>query len=178
MKAWRDLRQVKIPPRMAKLPRDPRGYPIPVNVLQSGGIVDFRVIDHESTMRLLKTRCCAMCGQPLGTRMAFVGGPSSIAHRLFTDAPVHRECGTYAIKVCPFLAAPKFAYSRHVPSDLPEGLTAVVNEGVSTNRPEFFGLGICEDFELVDYAGQIAIHAAPWKRLEWWAYGHLISEGK
>lgn len=42
VKPWLDLEAVSTPARIARLPRDPRGYPIPVNVLNSKGVLDFR----------------------------------------------------------------------------------------------------------------------------------------
>lgn len=87
MKPWRDLDAVPMPARIARLPRDQRGYPIPVNVLNSKGVLDFRATDPAKMARIIEQRCCALCGEPLGARMAFVGGPKSMASRYFTDAP-------------------------------------------------------------------------------------------
>jgi hypothetical protein len=56
---------------------------------------------------------------------------------------MHRDCASYALKVCPFLAAPSFAYSQK----LPDG--TVASENVSVNRPDRFGLGITRNFQPV-----------------------------
>ena len=166
MKPWRDLDTVLMPTRIARLPRDPRGYPIPVNVLNSKGVLDFRATDPAKMARVIELRCCALCGEPLGARMAFVGGPKSMASRYFTDAPMHRDCAIYALQVCPFLAAPSFGYRKSVP----EGMG--VNEAVSTERPEVFGLGICRGYTTGLMGGvHLVLRAAPFESISWWTAG-------
>lgn len=166
MKAWRDLDSVPMPARIARLPRDRRGYPIPVNVLSSNGVLDFRATDPAKMAKIIQQRYCALCGERLGVHMAFVGGPRSMASRYFADAPMHRDCAIYALQVCPFLAAPSFSYRKSVP----EGMT--VNEAVSNERPEVFGLGICRGFsvELLDGMHPV-LHARSFESISWWRQG-------
>lgn len=166
MKPWRDLNEVPMPARIARLPRDPRGYPIPVNVLNSNGKLDFRAIDPDKAQRLIAQRCCALCGEPLGSRIAFVGGPRSIENRFFSDAAMHRDCAIYALQVCPFLAAPSFGYRKSVPEEM------AVNAAVSTERPEAFGLGICRDYTTHLIGGvHLVLQATPFESVSWWRNG-------
>lgn len=159
-----------IPARVAALQRDARGLPIPYTVLiDSTGKPDFRVIDPLKWQRAVRCRVCGICGEPLGSRVAFVGGPSSITNRLFTDLPMHRECATYALQVCPFLAAPTFAYA----AKLPVGTRA--NEHVTTSRPDCFGLGITRSYWPAQLGADVVLQAAPFESIEWWAYGEPIS---
>jgi hypothetical protein len=166
MKTWTDLTEIEQPARVAGLQRDARGYPIPYTVQRdANGIPDFRVIDPSMWMRAARLRCCGICGGQLGARVAFVGGPLAIANRLFTDLAMHRDCAIYALRACPFIAAPKFAYAR----TLPEG--TVVSENVSVQRPERFGLGITKGFELLQLNSEIVLRAQPFESVEWWRHG-------
>lgn len=96
-----------IPARVARLERDPRGYPIPWFVHRPPhGAIDFRVMDPERFALAVKQRRCWVCGEPLGKFLAFVGGPLSAAQRLYADPPSHLECAEFSAKVCPFLTIP------------------------------------------------------------------------
>ena len=173
MKAWTDLSSVPMPSRIANLPRDPRGYPIPVNVLQKAdGFVDFRVIDPEKLQAFAAARCCSVCGHPMGTRVAFVGGPLCIENHLFADAGMHRDCATYALRVCPFIAAPSFGFRKtHDPK------TMEVMDFVSTDRPEKFGLVICKDYRPALLNGQsYVLQVGQYESLEWWAKGSPVEQ--
>lgn len=170
MRTWIDLADIEMPQRVTDLARDTRGYPIPYTVkYDNNGLPDFRVIDVDKWHRAIKARCCGICGITLGGRIAFVGGPVSIANRLFNDLPMHRDCAEYAMRVCPFIAAPKFMYARM----LPEGTQ--VNEHVCDERPDQFGLGISRGFEVVQLAGGVlALHAHTFESVEWWKHGQVL----
>ena len=168
MKPWRDLSEVEIPARIARLTRDERGYPIPVNVLVADGVPDFRTIDPTKVMWAAQHKRCALCGDPLGSHIAFVGGPRSMESRWFADAPMHRDCAIYALQVCPFLAAPSFGYRKSVPDD------TAVNLLVPTERPEVFGLGVTRGYELAMHGGHLLWHAKPFESLSWWKGGREV----
>ncbi|KGT54005.1 hypothetical protein NY96_19685 [Xanthomonas citri pv. fuscans] len=171
MATWTDLSAIDEPARVAALPRDRRGYPIPHSVAHDeDGVPDFRVIDPGKWQHAVRRRLCGVCGSPLGARLAFVGGPLSIRNRLFNDLPMHRDCATYAMRACPFLAAPRFAFARKLPEH------THVNESVSTDRPERFGLGIARDFQLVrGPAGDILLRAGAFEVVEWWQHGAVVA---
>lgn len=166
MKSWTDLGLIEMPPRVAALPRDGRGYPIPYTVQRDAtGKPDFRIVDPHKAKRAVQMRCCGICGEMLGARIAFVGGPLAMANRFFTDLPMHRDCAIYALRTCPFIAAPKFAYSRSIPAD------TVVSDNVSTNRPDQFGLGITKTFNVVLLNGEPVLRAGEFESIEWWRHG-------
>lgn len=167
MRTWTDLTAIEMPPRVAALPRDARGYPIPHAVMyDAAGVPDFRVIDPQKWVRAAQLRRCGVCGETLGSHLAFVGGPLSMANRLFSDLPMHRDCAIYALRTCPFLAAPKFMYARA----LPDGTKVSAN--VSPERPERFGLGICRDYHLGRLPdGEIVLRAQPFRQIDWWCKG-------
>lgn len=167
MKAWRDLKSVKKPFRMRALPLDPRGYPIPwVAAVGEDGKHDFRVLDVTKVGTCLRECRCSICGGRINGLMAFVGGPLSIANRLFNDPPMHQECAVYALQVCPYLAAPSFAYARKLPSM--EGVHVEEIPGMMGERPEVFGLGLSSGLGLAVVGGGTYIRPAAWESTVLW----------
>lgn len=129
---------MEIPQRIAQLPRDERGLPIPRAVLvDKNGVPDFRVIDIQKWLKLLKFRCCGICGCYLGPKCYFVGGPMAIESKTFHDLPMHEECARYALATCPYLALPKFGYAKRI--EHPD-VQLYENPASSSERPEKFGL--------------------------------------
>ncbi|EKY4114224.1 TPA: hypothetical protein ACGW3M_001114 [Pseudomonas aeruginosa] len=168
-RAWIDLSTVPMPDRVARLPRDERGYPTPHFAMFIDGKPDFRRVDHGKWFHAIESRQCGICGGSLGAHIAFVGGPSSMQSKLFTDLPMHRDCARYALQVCPFMAAPKFAYSNFEK----EGVR--VNPHVSDQRPERFGLAMTKAYRLVQLPGQsLALQAGDFVSVEWWLNGKPV----
>lgn len=95
------------PPRIAKLPRDARGYHVPWFVTWLNGVPDFRVIDARKLPRAVFDRLCWVCGEGLGRYLAFTIGPMCAVNRVSAEPPSHRECAEYSAKTCPFLSNPK-----------------------------------------------------------------------
>jgi len=164
-----------IPARLARRPKDARGYPIPAGVLvDEEGKPDFRVTDIRKWVALAESRCCALCGEPLGRHLAFVGGPLAHQNRFFTDLPMHRECAEYALQVCPFLAAPNFRYAESVRPG-PGIAQLTTSDLVVPERPEKFFLGVTRSFQLVQGPdGTVLAYAAAWEQVTWWQLGHPL----
>ena len=102
---------METPDRVAKLPKDHRGYPIPWNVMRGeDGTAFFTVNDDRKAHRALREELCPICGERLGRWRWFVGGPRSAfdPHGWYLDLPGHRECMHFALATCPYLAAPKY----------------------------------------------------------------------
>jgi hypothetical protein len=166
---------IKLPQRLSGRPRDRRGYPIPyLAVVQEDGTPDFRISDAKRWVKVVNERRCALCGKLLGREIAFVGGPKSMAHRLFTDPGMHRDCAEYALKVCPFLAAPHFKYAESLRAIADTDMAVVVNENVPTERPEAFGLGITKGYDVQMLNGTPVIGAHAFSTLEWFHRGHEL----
>jgi hypothetical protein len=172
MKTWKDISKIKLPLNMRSLGRDSRGYPIPWSVaIGSDGKPDFRVIDQQKTAIGLSKRRCSICGNAMGTNVAFVGGPKSMASHAFVDSPMHEACAKYALKVCPFLAAPKFAYARHIQA--PAGHIVTHDVGL-TDRPDMFGIGVTNSYDLQMMGDTPVIVASEWlKEVEWYKNGEI-----
>ncbi len=97
-----------MPARIARLPRNHVGYPIPwfVAVLEDG-TRDFRIASAERQIAAIQEKLCWVCGHRLGGFVTFTIGPMCAVNRLSSEPPAHRDCATYSAQVCPFLAKPK-----------------------------------------------------------------------
>lgn len=98
---------VPVPPRIARLDRDVRGYPVPYIVRRrSDGVPLFAVNDEEKRLLCIDRKLCPICGERLTKELWFVGGPLSAfhPHGAYYDSAMHYECMGFALKVCPYLA--------------------------------------------------------------------------
>lgn len=102
---------IPVPPRMQHLDRDRRGIPIPWGVFRdSDGDPHFTINDESKRHRMMAEGLCSICGAKLPRGHWFVGGPLSAYHPdgCYIDPPMHKECMVYALRVCPYLAAPRY----------------------------------------------------------------------
>lgn len=115
----RSITSIEMPTRVAKLPLDSRGYPIPWFVARIDGKPDFRVVRPNGIALALRESRCWICGQLLlDTRVAYVVGPMCAVNRTSAEPPSHRDCARYAARACPFLARP---HARRREAGLPDG---------------------------------------------------------
>jgi len=134
---------VLFPPRIARLERDARGYPIPWNVLRGDdGTPFFTVNDDRKRHRALCEELCPICGERLGRWKWFVGGPLSAfdPNGWFIDLPMHAECARFALATCPYLAAPKWLAreEKHIPHADKLPAVPLVDPTLMPDRPELF----------------------------------------
>jgi hypothetical protein len=109
---------VKLPPppvRIARLPKDHRGYPVPwfvayfkdgKEVARPEGEPDFRVLAGGKRELAVRKRLCWICGEPLGVHQVFAIGPMCAVNRTTMEPPGHRVCMEYSAQACPFLTVP------------------------------------------------------------------------
>lgn len=150
-----------IPESLARRPRDSRGYPITwVTYIAPDGTPDFRVIDHARVAESMERKLCGLCGEPLTYYIAFIGGPMSVEHRLYSDPPMHVECAEYAMKTCPFLAIPNYQYASDESVDKKhEGkpVDLIVDPLMSNVKQKATAIYITRRFriEVVDYKDRL-----------------------
>jgi hypothetical protein len=107
--------------RIAKLPIDERGYPVPAFVQwivkegnevrpaspdEPGAYPDFRIVDPAHMLKCVKEHTCWVCGEKLGVHRAYVIGPMCAINRNSAEPPSHVECAEWSVKGCPFLSRP------------------------------------------------------------------------
>lgn len=93
--------------RIAKLPIDERGYPIPFFVAYVDGLHEFRLADPAKFKACVKQKLCWVCGEPMGIFKSFVVGPMCCINRTAADPPAHLDCAEWSVKGCPFLIKPQ-----------------------------------------------------------------------
>lgn len=100
-------------PRIAKLPRDERGYPVPFFVAWPDGKPEFRMMDHRKLVLCIKEELCWCCGEKLGSNKAFLIGPMCAINRNNSEPPNHLDCAGWAARACPFLVKPQMVRRDH-----------------------------------------------------------------
>jgi len=173
-----------VPERIARLPRDPRGYPIPWNVLRTDDATFFTVNDDRKAFRALREGLCPICGERLGRWLWFVGGPRSAFDPggCYMDLPGHRDCMEFALQVCPYLAAPKYMGRIDIvhPEKLPPQARVLLDETQIPERPEVMVAVACTRVEALD-RGPLQPYlkpVAPFLDWTYWRHGKQISEAE
>lgn len=95
-----------LPERLARLPRDKRGFPVPAFVEWIDDEPDFRIMSREHLVACVKKSRCWICGDVLGAYKVFVIGPMCCVNRVAPEPPSHYECALFAARNCPFLSKP------------------------------------------------------------------------
>jgi hypothetical protein len=181
-------RDVPIPALMQHLPLDKRGYPIiPIVIVDQSG-PKFAVNDEEIRQRYLNEDRCGICGNKLYRARWLVGGPGSafLAEGAFLDPPTHTECLHYALKVCPYLAAPRWAgglgEKQAASVKVPGAVLHVIGEPADPlfpDRPEIF--------VAVQYTGKAAFVGGsgglpvikpprPYRQVQYWVGGKQLPQ--
>lgn len=104
MTATREL--IDLPDSMALLPRDDRGFPVPMFVKWIDGKPDFRILKDGYRAKCVRENICWLCGCKLGLKKWFVLGPMCTVTRTTSEPPSHKLCAEFAAKNCPFLTKP------------------------------------------------------------------------
>lgn len=173
-------------------PKDRRGYPIPYIVLiDKNKRPHFTINDQSRVYEVVKKKLCGLCGKKLDNGAWFIGGAKCFTSPLgaFIDPPVHKECGEYALKVCPFLAAPSYANridDKTLDPEATPGGTLIAEHDVDmpAEQPALFGFGQAVGYE-VHYTGPGQFVMVPvdvpgrpgkWNRIEFWNDGAKLDD--
>jgi hypothetical protein len=113
----------EMPKRIARLPKDERGYPVPrfVEWLKQGldgqmiaarptdpsAKPDFRYARPEYRNQAFRHGYCWVCGEQMGVHKIYAIGPMCVVNRVTMEPASHRECAEYSVKACPFLLRPR-----------------------------------------------------------------------
>lgn len=115
-------RATPVPPAIAALPHDPRGYPIPaITPRDDEGHPRFAITGTARTLICAIERRCSICGTPMppgpvyrviaaaeteALAAAQAAGRTANNKAPSPEPPGHRTCMLYAAFTCPFLARP------------------------------------------------------------------------
>jgi hypothetical protein len=166
------------PIRIARLPQDERGYPVPwfVAWFKDGREVmreytpnakpDFRVLASGKREYAVKKRLCWVCGEPLGVHQVFAIGPMCAVNRTTMEPPGHRACMEYSATACPFLTVPA---RRRNEAGLEEIPHAVAGEMIARNPG---AIALWESaFRPFNAGNGWLIRLAEPTHVDWWARG-------
>ncbi len=156
-----------MPPNIARLPRDHRGFPIPWFVAKlADGTRDFRIADDRKRLHAVRHSCCWVCGERLGRFKVFVIGPMCVVNRVTAEPPCHLACAEFAAKACPFLVRPRMRRNEH---DLPDHEAA---PGIAIPRnPGVVCLYTTREFSVFQAIGGWLIRLGPPCSVAWYAEG-------
>jgi hypothetical protein len=166
------VQRAGIPPRIAKLPIDERGFPVPRFVEWIDGKPDFRVVDSRFLARAVQQRHCWLCGEPLGKYMAFTIGPMCMINRVNSEPPSHLECAQFAARACPFLTQP---LRKRNERDLPEN--GQQPGGIHLKRnPGCCVVWVTRSYQpFRPFNGGMLFRIGDPVRLEWYAHGRTAT---
>lgn len=106
-------KDLPVPQSLQHLKKDSRGYPIFATVtVMRDGTPDFRVVDQAKAYDFGRRKVCGLSGLKLDRKKGavFVGGPlSAFASGKYVDPPMLQSAAFYALQVCPYLSAPRWA---------------------------------------------------------------------
>lgn len=165
------------PRRLAKLPIDARGYPVPFFVAWIDGRPDHRVQDREKFVQAISARLCWICGEPLGRYLAFPIGPMCAINRVTSEPPAHRECAEWSIRNCPFLSNPRQV--RRLEDHAPE-VGPAPGHGLMRN-PGVICLWITRGYEVFRaHAGEhgALITVGEPEEVTWWTDGRAATRAE
>ena len=172
-----------LPARIARLPVDARGFPVPWFVewlhpdgkpfasisdpVRPGDYPDFRVVDARKMRLAVRNRLCWVCGGPLGRHLAFVIGPMCAVNKTSGEPPSHRECALFSATACPFLSKPQMVRRKN---DLPDEISKPAGTMIERN-PGVTLLWYTRRHELIrDRNGYLWRLGRPFK-MEWFCRG-------
>jgi hypothetical protein len=142
-----------LPGRIARLPVDERGYPVPWFVQWLGpdneatapgtGRPEFRIADSTKLVAAVKLKLCWVCGEPLGRIKVAVLGPMCCITRTSSEPPSHHDCAEFSARACPFLSKPQMVRREDDLTRVTRG--NVAGEMISRNP------GVCALWAMKDY---------------------------
>jgi len=164
-----------LPDRMAQLPKDHRGYPVPWFVAWVDGKPDFRIVDPAKMDQAIHHPICWLCGQHLDGDLVFVIGPMCAVNRTSSEPPSHPDCAAFAARACPFLTMPK---AERREGNLPQGMRPAAGFGLKRN-PGVTLLWTCLAYRwLEDQNGRKLFQIGAPVRIEWLAEGRQATRAE
>lgn len=167
------LDTVPMPARIAQLPRNHAGYPVPwFAATMPDGTRDFRVVAPGRVRDAVRFRLCWVCGETVSAYKAFVIGPMCAVNRTTAEPPCHRDCAVYSAQVCPFLTVPAM---RRRDTTLPEDSTQPAGIYLDRN-PGVALVWTTKKYQLfADGTGGVLFRIGDPVNVAWYAHGRLAT---
>ena len=162
-------------------------FAIPYVVLRDkDGKPHFKVNDSTKTEECINKDLCSVCGQKLDDDKWLIGGKLSAFHErgAYVDIPVHKECGVYSLKTCPYMAYTQYTakgMSEKEKQELSELGFAFFNPTIDDNRLQYFVF-----VKIKRYLRTVGHHSfdsrhyiypqRPYLEIEYWKDGKQLTE--
>jgi hypothetical protein len=166
-----------MPDRIAQLPVDERGYPIPWFVPFVDGKPEFRAMDGRNLALAMRLKLCWVCGAALGAHLTFVTGPMCLISGTNAEPPSHWACATWSARNCPFLSKPQMVRREN---DLPEAMLPGAGLPILRN-PGVTAVATMRGYQLFDDgAGRPLIRMGldTLEHIEWYAEGRKATRAE
>jgi hypothetical protein len=177
--------RANIPDRMKHLAVDARGYAVPFGVVRDAdGLPHFGVNDEYERQRSIRRDLCSVCGKENLRGRWFVGGPRSAfdPQGAYIDMPMHDECAHYALRVCPYLAAPRYTgeiAGKKFAAARTEDVVMTVDPTTIPGRPPLFVAVMAVGQRMtggpLDHQNYV-VPARPYRKIEFWCHGGRVDE--
>ncbi len=175
----RNFKDVPLPKNMLNCEIDPRGLPVPFVVFSDEqGKFHFKVNDTNKQIKCIEKSLCHICGQELKDNTWMLGGPASAFDKngSYIDGPIHRECGQYALQVCPYLAYNTYNSTMDLEKMQAQVSSHILlhNPTVDQDRVPLFVLGktnMTKWYVSGQGIGIICVPNKPFEALEFWDNG-------
>ena len=172
-------RGVVMPPRVAKLPQH-QGFPVPFFAAIFDGVPDFRVADADKRSLVAIKKLCWICGQKITypELFCFIGGPKCMKYHTFGDGPMHYECASFSVQVCPYLIHDdaKRASTEKLATKAAEHASKVVTLPSHTEEhPTWFYLCQVREYKFhhVPAAGHKVFQVDRYEKIDQWRNGKI-----
>jgi hypothetical protein len=176
-----------MPKRIARLPKDERGYPVPRFVewlkedlgethaarpTDPDAKPDFRFARSDFRNAAFKHGYCWVCGELMGVHKVYAIGPMCVINRVTMEPACHRECAEFSVKACPFLLRPRM---RRLPmGDEPRHVAGLMIE----RNPGCTCLYETNDAKAFQAQGGWLIRLGDPTRVDWWAEGRQATRAE
>ena len=158
-------------------------FPIPYIVLRDrNNIPHFKVNDEKKVEKCIKEDLCSVCGEKLNDNKWLIGGRLSAFHPkgCYIDIPVHKECGVYSLKTCPYMA-----YTQYIAKGISDKEKAVLledeklvlmNPTLDDNRLQYFVFVKTNDYSVSRRNNERYIYPErPYLAIEYWRDGKQLT---
>jgi hypothetical protein len=177
----------EMPKRIARLPKDERGYPVPRFVewvkedlgethaarpTDPGAKPDFRFARPDFRNQAFKHGYCWVCGEQMGVHKVYAIGPMCVVNRVTMEPASHRECAEFSVKACPFLLRPRM--QRLPKGDEPRHVAGNMIE----RNPGCTCLYETNDAKAFDAGNGWLIRLGKPTRVDWWSHGRQATRAE
>lgn len=166
---------------LENLPRY-KQFIIPYVVFIKDGVPQFKINDDRKTEECIEKKLCSVCGKPLKEDMWLIGGKLSAFHPngCYIDIPVHKECGEYSLKTCPYMAYTQYTVKPENFRKLQKNTEdlMLINPTMDYTRLQYFVFTKISDYKVYRKSvfERFIYPVKPYLEIEYWKDGLKITE--